>query len=61
MKTCPACDGRGGFNRFLEIPVGGTATQTIHQWIPCSLCLGSGGESPAVRKFDGVMSGMEQK
>ena len=64
---CRACKGAGGINRFIEMPMaGGTTTQTLHEWIPCSLCGGSGQElAPIITRdipvweFIGVIPGME--
>ena len=65
---CRACKGAGGFNRFIEVPASGTSTQTLHEWVPCSLCCGSGQElapvitrDAPVRRFTGVTPGLEQQ
>lgn len=40
--SCLACEGKGGFNQFAQVPVGGTATGTLHYFIMCNTCSGTG-------------------
>ena len=43
-RPCRACGGMGGFNQFRTLQGEGTSTWTMHEWVPCSLCDGTGRE-----------------
>ncbi len=43
-KVCRACGGQGGFNIFQEMRGEGTSTYTVHEWVECNLCKGTGKE-----------------